>query len=287
MSTKIYNGYRFAPGTDLLDLIPLLRARLDPVRDALDAALLAERAVRAIDAADLCGEKRPDRPVVAALATYLDEQAKATPGSIGHDPHRFELAAARDAITKRLHALVYSERRDLVEAFEALEAVEEYGYWNNADEPAGISEAEWGERRDSWARVLPWDVAPSQVMWSWTLRPNPDAGMHEIARGANPETVHPLVLRQIPDRRWRLRQMIATARLDTLAAVAGAESVMAHVWDSGRIDGAIIDRGQSLLADLGAPDLVGATSITAPADDALRRLVDNDVEAWVAARLPR
>lgn len=176
MSTKIYSGYRAVEGTDPIDLCEAIREALLPVRERLILQMLATDATRLIDQADLAGEERPARPLGKAARDFEKEQRSLDKNDFNHNPFRFEASLGRDKKTGRLHIITYVEREELRAAFEAIPAVEEYSYWNNADPPEGISEKEWSERGKAWNRMLPGAGAPAETM-SLTFILSPDTTM--------------------------------------------------------------------------------------------------------------
>ncbi|MPV50091.1 hypothetical protein GCG21_08740 [Pseudactinotalea sp. HY160] len=246
MSTKIYNGHRIATD-DIFAFTDRLRAVLDPVRDRLDARLIADKMTTAIDNqlfglpaedSDNAASRASEAAIIAhhrripvaveaqaALMGHMFDQSKlrheGKTGGIDYDPNRFELTIGRlpetgdrqtsDSETGDLLAITYCERDELTAAFRALDGVSEYSYWNNADEPDDVTAEEWDARRDAWHRVLG-DDTPAQRMLSFTLRSDPGA---DFDLGAS-DPVHPLVLAGLPNiklRARRLAQKIAMARL--------------------------------------------------------------------------
>ena len=62
--------------------------------------------------------------------------------------------------------LLYTEDRDVQDMFDAMEEIEEYPYWDNSDQPDGMTWEEWGVRGDEWDEALggdnPGNGVPSQ-----------------------------------------------------------------------------------------------------------------------------
>lgn len=59
---------------------------------------------------------------------------------------------------RRIYGMYFGET--YAKEWRSLEAVGEFGYWNNTDRPEGISARGWGQRRKIWDEILGWD-APS------------------------------------------------------------------------------------------------------------------------------
>ncbi len=70
--------------------------------------------------------------------------------------------------------IVYAENKTLLDAFQTMNEVEEYGYWNNTDSyPDGVTRADWLLRKAAWDRMLPGMGRPSDTMETWVLRDTP------------------------------------------------------------------------------------------------------------------
>lgn len=212
MSIKIHHGYRIADGTDLFAFADLLRETMNPIRDRLDAALLMRAAVAAVDHADTTGQPRPADPLTQALFDHDEQQARLKPTQHGHDPHRFEVAFGRDRDTGTVVALLYTDHRAFVAAWEALPQVTPFAYWNNTDRPEEVTDADWEARGALWARLLP-DGAPPVA--------------HTLGFALRSSMADPRALRLVrlwapvedPDRVALLREVAPTLRkrADTLA----------------------------------------------------------------------
>lgn len=170
MSTKIYHGYRISPVVDLFEFTGRLRAVMNPIRMRLDATMLMDRAITAVDGADARGEARPQGALFTAMTEFDDEQRTMDSALRGHDPHRFEVSFGSDQQTGRILCLLYVDQGEFTEAWESLPEVEPYGYWNNADRPERVTDAEWEERREAWDRVMPGYTPPVECMISFSLR---------------------------------------------------------------------------------------------------------------------
>lgn len=242
MSTKIYNGYRLSPAVDLFEFTGRLRTVMNPIRARLDAGALMDRAVTAIDAADARGEARPQHVLLAAMNEFDGEQRNLNPRHRGYDPNRFEVSFGYDQQTCRLLCLLYADQPEFTEAWESLPEVEEYGYWNNADQPEGVTDAGWDERRDAWERVMPGYTAPVECMLSFSLRAAPPYGSGMIGlvlprSGAAAEAERKALLRSAArTKRARARSLAVT--LLTREAVRRAEEAAGP--DGGKPDTACI-----------------------------------------------
>lgn len=96
-----------------------------------------------------------------------------------HDPNEFGVEIGLDAVTGRHHVLLISYNRDLTRAFQEIEGVEEYGYWNDTDSyPEGVTAADWQERKAAWNRIIP--RGGQTNLLSFNLRPAYDDGVRDF-----------------------------------------------------------------------------------------------------------
>lgn len=171
MSTKIRNGFLLVEGTDLAEFKRTVRTVIDPLRDQEDLKLLAVETAKYVDASWLAGE--PVLPGAAGIAysQWAEAQSKMSVRDFDHDENRFELSIGTDPGTGRIMVIAFTENHALLEAFEGLPQVEEYGYWDsNNFYPDGVTEADWKVRKAAWDRMLPGLGRPSDTMESWILR---------------------------------------------------------------------------------------------------------------------
>lgn len=171
MSTKIPNGFRLAEGTDLAAFKCAVRSVLDPLRDREDLKLLAIETAKYVDGRWLAGDPVLPGAAGIAYAHWADAQSKMSVRDYDHDENRFELSIGTDPGTGRIMVIAHAENRVLLNAFEDLPEVEEYGYWDHSDSyPEGITRADWEIREAAWNRMLPGLGRPSDTMDNWTLR---------------------------------------------------------------------------------------------------------------------
>ena len=266
MSTKVHNGYRLTAGTDPFAFIVSARAVLDPVRDRLDARILATAATALLDAATRDGADYPPSALASAFLAHDDEQSKLTKTDRRENPNRFELAIVADDQTGRAGVLIYAERPELIDAFEALDAVEPYPYWNNSDQPDDVTDTEWDQRRDFWDRTVG-SRPPAEQGLSWMLRGAYDAGMISLT-GAFSGAVSPLIAAEAPTAGDRARGLAQRAVAN--AAIVGyseARDLMRIVSSTMRTSRypEVVEAANALLIDIG-PDTLTGGPVTPIAD---------------------
>jgi len=178
MSTKIHHGYRIDDGLiDERSIIPVLRATFEkPYLD--DYVATASRwATFAMDRRQLGQGLDGTPPAGQSCLEYTDAVLAEAHLKIRRTGHRnpaadfgAEVVLLRDHDGDgALYALLFTERPSYRQAWQGLRSVSEYGYWNNTDQPDGVSDEEWAARRATWDRLLPGHRSPSTAGLSWSL----------------------------------------------------------------------------------------------------------------------
>lgn len=219
MSTKIHHGYQLVdvPGGNVLACAPLLRSVMVPVYQSLYFRVAAEVAVGALDAARFGVDHVEDTrvpvravdtltPVVVAdlfLNDIHHHMAKSGERSPHYDmnmqvtflpdPNPGDAAAA--------YALLFTERAEYRDAWQALDWVEPFPYWNNTDPPEGVSPDDWKARQVVWERVVGWDP-PAVRGLSWSLL----GGVHPCSAVTDPGRL----LDVVPSREQRARRVASS-----------------------------------------------------------------------------
>ena len=170
MSTKIYNGYRIASTDgarpDPFAVIGDLRPRLTETHRRAGAELLADLAARIHND----GEASDSPPIVDAWMQLnkLTKELADSPYRNGGMDLDFSVSFHTDpADATVLYAMLFTEREDYRETWEATPGVEPWPYWNNCDQPDDVTDEEWDVRRDTWDRVIGWDP-PALRGLHWT-----------------------------------------------------------------------------------------------------------------------
>ncbi|HEX9088870.1 MAG TPA: hypothetical protein VF867_15235 [Arthrobacter sp.] len=223
MSTNISHGYRLKPGIDPFTFVARLREVMDPARDTADAALLAGLYVKAIDTPWFRGAPIGDDAGWTAWRDWKKEQDALSPMERDLDPNEFGVQIGLDTATGRYLILLISYNEDLTDAFRAIEEVEEYGYWSSEEPPEGVTDADWAERQDAWARVI---ARPGYTnMLSFNLRPVYDGGVRRFL-GIDGDDTAP-VFASLPSDAERARDVGANAYSGYLAHEHGIDPMTA------------------------------------------------------------
>jgi hypothetical protein len=169
MSTKIYNGYKLPLMSlgSLHELLTGFRDKIKPVKerllaksvaklatDFIDRHAMGDRKLSATDAEDmLCPTGNLD-PLIAAN-DWLDTRRQKVARTKERD-NEADLAVDVCLIptNDKILALLYSERKEYIKIWTDVAGVEPYPYWNNSDEPDGLSWDEWERRGKEWDKAL-------------------------------------------------------------------------------------------------------------------------------------
>ena len=204
MSTKIYNGYRLLSSRTLANVSRDLTDRAIPVHRDLAVravagvtAMLAaaeqngngyDEAIAVTMDAVSSGQLKPDMirginvsgPLVTS-ARIVDKVQKILQGSTAFRvPKAVDLQMSVTFLSdpsdsSQNLALLFTERDEFREVWEATSSVDAYPYWDNTDPPDEVSDDEWSTRRDTWDRAVGHYKAPSLNGITWTFSPGPNA----------------------------------------------------------------------------------------------------------------
>lgn len=255
MSTKIYDGFRLCEGVPLEQFTSDLRRVLDPVRDSEDVKMISRLVTESIDRRWLRGETVPAGAAAATCQEWHEAQGAMSPRDWDHHRNRFELSIGTDPGTGRVMMIARSENSALMAAFQNMDAVEEYGYWNNSDSyPDGVTEADWEVREAAWNRMLPGAGKISDTMDTWVLRESP-----AVREGLlTPD----LLAGHAPDRQSRAETLGREAYAEHLISQHGIEAMTAvqHViFNRGADVSPVIDLVAAYLPRITAELLTGGT----------------------------
>lgn len=165
MSTKLYGGLR-AHTTDALSLAHTIRESLAPIVERARQSQYGDDLTRVWDLSlrGLTTDTRinaTDSPAVAAVLYRMDEDAHDdAPAGTNHGPLDWAVTVTEGRDDTTL-LIVHAANDAYREALLTLPGIEDYAYWNNSDQPDGISDEQWAARRDDWERALGPDWVPA------------------------------------------------------------------------------------------------------------------------------
>lgn len=156
MSTKVYNGFRLVAGADPFDFLAHAQGALVPLRDRLDAQSLMQSYAASCD--QLAFASHTDNKPQS-----IQEHARQSLVLLGrlpesalwlNDPHAIAIWLGWEPVSRRYMGFVNSSAQEVTDAVWSFSEVEQFDYWDNADQPQGVSEADWQERAQAWHRMI-------------------------------------------------------------------------------------------------------------------------------------
>jgi hypothetical protein len=276
MSTKIHNGYRLADGTNPFEFARRVRSVMDPLRDEADAEMFANMAAKAVDFGWLRQEQIKPMLAYTLYSSWEEGQRKLPDDSRAKDPHRFEMCIGEDPGTGRLLVRLYTELPSMKAAFEGMDSVESYDYWDNWHAPDSVTEEEWDERRAAWDRVMPDYAPPAEHMLSFVLRTEANPGTIMLCAAEEP------LLSRVPGRAARALNVathsyLAQFMLENVPLAYALKSTRG-VRDSGLLQ-PLADLIEPELWDIGQDLLLNGSGDLLPASPELAATVKDRVAA--------
>lgn len=180
MSTKIYNGYCLPEGLTMEGVFQWLRPLKAALRQTVEEnwhQTVGRSSLEAFDlqtartkGMQLGGESLGPRssPWSNARQRWLDDLRECQQAQrwCFVDP---EVNLSVFYTPQRLYALFFGTQKNLKEVFEKTEGVSEFNYWNNAEQPNGISNKQWEQRGKTWEALLGPTGIPSEESASFQL----------------------------------------------------------------------------------------------------------------------
>jgi hypothetical protein len=252
MSVKIHHGYRYTPpdGTtpDVFTLTNLLRDAITPAASTARRKAVATAASRIIDGATRHGGNAS--PLVAAELELVREARDADRQGLRHPRSDFgcEVTMLHDEDDNTsVYLLLYTEQAGIRDAFEHIDGVTSYGYWNNSDQPDDVSDDDWQARRDTWERILG-DDTPGERGVTWTLGDLAfDAALGD----------HDLLVAAVPDTTTRARAILQTKALENHLRDHPGETSWTAMTQGAKVCSGDVRELARQLADITWDDLVG------------------------------
>ena len=169
MSTTVYNGCKFPEGSDLLDIIQRFneaRPQAIALADRILQKQITAQAINRLDrlivqatgAAANDSSERPDE--YTSFSDILSKcfqrtlERRKSPDSSHHSD--IDTAASIVVIPHAtgLYGIFRCNNDEMLGYMKATLGFEDYGWWNNTDEPEGVTEDEWEARGKIWNEIL-------------------------------------------------------------------------------------------------------------------------------------
>tara|TARA_B100000614_G_scaffold258752_1_gene281847 strand:+ start:101457 stop:102284 length:828 start_codon:yes stop_codon:yes gene_type:complete len=203
MSTKIYEGLRVATpeGQGMLRFRKEVFDTAEPLLRKGYDRMVAMKCVDILDRFMVRGEipegldsEKSDSSVAEVVTKFLLDNAKEMSRELrARDPeHDFTFSLSVYPFDDYTLLFPICEQQDVIEAIGKIQGVEEYGYWNNTDQPDDVTDEEWEERGKIWEEAC--DMGPliiriqqDSFFYGWCQRviesiPDFDYRLNRIAR---------------------------------------------------------------------------------------------------------
>lgn len=228
MSTKIYDGFRVT-GLDYPSLHEELISLGEEARSVAAEEFASWFANTIVDNNDRAAWRarlglESDYPVTYFQVQDLyRERTMKIRSARSRDPEvdwGFEVSFA-PAGDGRWLGIPFTEKESLMTCLASRDWHEPYGYWNNSEPPAGLTDREWLARRDEWSRILGCGI-PSRTMATFQLVCDIDLGLvgrsDIVSRAPGTEER----TRRVVEDLARHRYMASRGELSTIPDVMGA-----------------------------------------------------------------
>jgi hypothetical protein len=164
MSTKIYNGYKL-PSMSLMQTLRFCKAFRDKVRKRAESLYGKRIIALATDIFDRLTLNLPVEEIekkgcafVAAFSHSCKQIAEVRKTGMRNTDWDFMCDVTLIPTPRKILALLFTEQESFRKIWRDLDGVEEYGYWDNTDQPESITEQEWHQRGKDWDKYLGYDA---------------------------------------------------------------------------------------------------------------------------------
>lgn len=157
MSTKIYNGFMFKENYSLLyikELATRFRNIIQPIIVNKVNTIIADIAVRCIDAQALLGTTNENCPLLAGIHAFEERQHEVKKTNRRDPMVDMEFSICIIPTKDKILGITYTEQNDLLRLWLEQEEIVQYPYWDNTDPPEDLSWEEWEKRGKEWDEAL-------------------------------------------------------------------------------------------------------------------------------------
>lgn len=207
MSVMLDHGWKIElNGRDMFTLLNEVKTAVDNAYRHVYRTTIASVASDIHDditLAEAPGETRHIRnaPLIMQAAFYLDGVHRHV--STTREKHLYDLRFKITFIpgdNNTLYALVYTEQGALRDAFDNIDGVSWWPYWDSTDRPAAISKPDWEERGRTWEQLLG-EENPETIGLTWSLL---DTDGHDVTLWTHPDE---RIVERIPSVRRRAERL--------------------------------------------------------------------------------
>lgn len=174
MSTKIYNGFKFKIKdiTELHRSMNILRTEFNNIRDGMMLDQMTEDCFSLFDRRTISPDLF-DEPVMRKVVNETYARQEEVRIKQVRDPSvdfSFEICVYPH--NGEFYGQFFTEQRTLTEMLKKKCYFEDFSYWNNVDEPEGVTKEEWNNRERVWEEILSdSNYIPSRAGFTYEIVP--------------------------------------------------------------------------------------------------------------------
>lgn len=174
MSIKLHNGFVFNTSNlmEIYEHVNEFRKQLQPLVYDKTVQYFAEECTSLYDIKSLSGDKIHGifNEVFQNFTMKQDEVRV----KMVRDPSvDFQFSITVIPTADKFYGLFYTEQKDFADMWADYDMVSEYIYYNNTDQPDGITDEEWKARGDTWDSLLdPFNGIPAQAGFTFSIIPD-------------------------------------------------------------------------------------------------------------------
>lgn len=158
MSTKIYNGFRVTGNASLIDLQKRVKEFRSFAQDHMNKKIIkyfGEVCLSLIDRPGVVDLQQEGRSVLSlARDKYLEGCAELRKGfrqpAMDTDCEIVFIPSDAGCL-----GIIFCEEHELVKTWLATADMEDFSYWNNSDQPDGVTDEMWEARKNAWNQAIP------------------------------------------------------------------------------------------------------------------------------------
>jgi hypothetical protein len=218
MSTKIYNGFKFAdPDLSVIHShIMDWRKELRSLHQRAANAFVAEIAINIFDSERMRpGSQAGKTPLMDAITMLWDRQSELRKTQRRDPLVDFEFTISLMPFEGQVYGIVYTEQREWQSLWMGKPFILDFAYWDNTDPPEELPDDEWEERGRVWGEIFDDAIMSAPSMAGFNADCTHDTLM--------PDTENVVAVLPTHEERVALRARFAaaTARVERLKAEKG------------------------------------------------------------------
>lgn len=151
---------------ELQEYMATVRTSVHKMLDRMVTEKVAQYAVEIIDHGTCRGKQlQPDerkRPLSYARRHVEERYREVERTQLRDSEVDFSFSLTVMAGKNKTLAILFTEQEKFRKLWESQPGVKEFSYWDNADQPKGISDSQWRARGEEWDAAMPLDFTPAQ-----------------------------------------------------------------------------------------------------------------------------